>query len=357
MILHLDVERLHTLDQVRAFLAGNEPVDFKPRSREEAYALVQRMLARFDYVRLGKADKGVAKLFLAKTTGLSRAQLTRLLRQFLDTGRIIDHRGRAPSRPFERRYTPPDIRLLAEVDATLGQMAGPATREMMRREYEVFGDERFERLARISGCTPCSPSRDHVTPTTTHWSRARTPTSYAAGSATSTSRSASRPWSTRPVRSTFTQFVLSPAVNHHRPCMFAVEQVDAKGRVRRRYPHDQVATPYDRLRRLDGAERFLKPGVTFAELGGIAPSASRRTPRQQLESGRRTGARCGPSGPLRPPPAPSGGGAGRAAALCYDRGLAGGGLPEIICLWAKEVGESSWTQWTWLSQEQRRTGS
>ena len=29
-------------------------------------------------------------------------------------------------------------------------MAGPATREVMRREYEVFGDARFERLARIS---------------------------------------------------------------------------------------------------------------------------------------------------------------------------------------------------------------
>ncbi len=43
-----------------------------------------------------------------------------------------------------------DVRLLAEADATLGQMAGPATREVMRREFEVYGDVRFARLAHIS---------------------------------------------------------------------------------------------------------------------------------------------------------------------------------------------------------------
>ena len=51
---------------------------------------------------------------------------------------------------FERRYTGADIRLLAEVDAALGDMSGPATRAVMRREFEVFGQRRFERLARLS---------------------------------------------------------------------------------------------------------------------------------------------------------------------------------------------------------------
>ena len=32
----------------------------------------------------------------------------------------------------------------------MGQMSGPATRALMRRQYEVFGDERFERLAGLS---------------------------------------------------------------------------------------------------------------------------------------------------------------------------------------------------------------
>ena len=39
---------------------------------------------------------------------------------------------------------------MAEVDAALGQMCRHATRAVMRRMYEEYGDERFERLAAIS---------------------------------------------------------------------------------------------------------------------------------------------------------------------------------------------------------------
>ena len=83
-------------------------------------------------------------------TGLSRAQLTRLMAQHRSTGRIRDSRGGGPSRPFVRRYTAADVRLLAEVDAALGQRCGPATRAVLRRQFEVFGDGRFERLAGLS---------------------------------------------------------------------------------------------------------------------------------------------------------------------------------------------------------------
>ena len=88
--------------------------------------------------------------YLAKMTGLSRAQLTRLMAQHRSTGRIRDRRSAGPSRAFTRRYTAADIRLLAEVDTALGGRCGPATRAVLRRQYEVFADERFARLAGLS---------------------------------------------------------------------------------------------------------------------------------------------------------------------------------------------------------------
>ncbi len=60
----------------------------------------------------------------------------------------------------------------------------------------------------------------------------------------------------------------------HIPRRFAPLVHDGQGRVRRRYPHDQVATPYERFRRIDDAERFLKPGVAFADLDRAAHAAS-----------------------------------------------------------------------------------
>ena len=146
----METERLTTLEEVRLFIAGSAAVDFAGADRESTYEFTRRTLSRFEYGRLGRSDKGLLRRYLTKATGLSRAQVARLIRQHADTGRIEDRRGGAPSRPFERRYTAPDVRLLAEVDEILGQLSGPATRAVMRREHDVFGDARFERLARLS---------------------------------------------------------------------------------------------------------------------------------------------------------------------------------------------------------------
>ena len=143
-------ERLASLEQVRAFVEGSEGLDFAVADRSSRNDFVRRMLVKFDYAALGKADKGLMKRFLGKATGLSRAQLTRLIGQRAKTGRIVDRRGGAPAKPFARRYTARDVVLLAQVDETLGQVCGQATRVVMRREFEVFGDARFERLAGVS---------------------------------------------------------------------------------------------------------------------------------------------------------------------------------------------------------------
>ncbi len=72
----------------------------------------------------------------------------------------------------------------------------------------------------------------------------------------------------------FTQQVLSPYLNFHRPCLFPVEEVDAKGRVRKRYPHANVMTPYEKLKSLPDADACLKPGISFDQLDAVAAEMS-----------------------------------------------------------------------------------
>ena len=150
MIVTLQTQRVRSLEQVRAFLEGSEAVDFVEGDRAGVYDLVRRTLVKLRYHRLGKPDKGLVRRYLGKVTGLSRAQLTRLIARHRRTGRVEDRRGGPPAKPFVRRYTRADIRLLAEVDAALGQMSGAATRKVLRRQYHEFGDARFERLAGLS---------------------------------------------------------------------------------------------------------------------------------------------------------------------------------------------------------------
>ena len=138
------------MEEVRAFVEGSEAVDFAVSDREGTYRLIRRTLVQLEYPHLGKPDKGLVKRYLGKVTGLSRAQLTRLIAQHRATGRIEDRRGGAPVKPFAHRYTRADIRRLAEVDTALGQMSGAATRCVLRRQWERFGDRRFERLSKLS---------------------------------------------------------------------------------------------------------------------------------------------------------------------------------------------------------------
>ena len=388
MIVTLQTQRVQTLEQLRRVAEGNEPVDFALADRASAYEFIRRTLVQFDYAALGKADKGAVKAYLAKMTGLSRAQLTRLMAQHRSTGRIRDRRSAGPSRPFTRRYTAADIRLLAEVDTALGQRCGPATRAVLRRQYEVFADERFARLAGLSnghlynlrasrtyrsrrsvftktrarvvaigerrkprpdgqpgflrvdtvhqgdrdgvkgvyyvntvdevtqyehiGCVAAISERFlvpvleallnaypfaiqgfhadngseyinhrvaallnklHIGQFTKSRARQCNDNALVEGKNGAVIRSYLGydhiPQRFAPDVNAFTQGVLSPYLNHHRPCLFATEQRDASGRVRRHYRDRDVATPYEKLKSLPEAARWLKPGVSFESLDAV----------------------------------------------------------------------------------------
>ena len=86
MIVDIQMRRLRTIGQLRAFVEGNEAIDFQPRDRDEAYGFVRDMLERFGYRHLGKRDKGMVLRFLVAATGISLKQTERLVRQWRETG-------------------------------------------------------------------------------------------------------------------------------------------------------------------------------------------------------------------------------------------------------------------------------
>jgi transposase InsO family protein len=59
---------------------------------------------------------------------------------------------------------------------------------------------------------------------------------------------------------------LNPYLNFHRPCGFATESLDARGKRKRTYKHEDYATPYEKLKSLKEAEQYLRKNVSFQEL-------------------------------------------------------------------------------------------
>src|SRR3974390_3257602 len=144
----MDDSKWLSLDQIRVFLAGAAPVEFAAQGQREIYEWVERVLVRYEYAGQGKADKGLLRRYLEKMTGLSRAQVTRLIASYLKTGRV--RVSQYQRHRFAARYTKADVDLLAYVDKAHGNLSGPATRRILEREYEVHGIAAYARLARIS---------------------------------------------------------------------------------------------------------------------------------------------------------------------------------------------------------------
>src|SRR5437660_7547336 len=121
-----------SLEQIRAFLAGSGEVRFAGQRRVEVYAWVEVTLVRHQYAGLARADKGVVRHYIGRMTGLSRAQVTRLIAGHRKTGQV--KAAAYQRRKFARRYTAADVELLAYVDKAHGNLSGPATRRILERE-------------------------------------------------------------------------------------------------------------------------------------------------------------------------------------------------------------------------------
>jgi transposase InsO family protein len=67
---------------------------------------------------------------------------------------------------------------------------------------------------------------------------------------------------------------LWPSLNFHRPCYFPETVTDDKGRQRKRYRYEHMMTPYEKLRSLPGAERYLKEGMSWRLLDAQASALS-----------------------------------------------------------------------------------
>jgi len=80
--------------------------------------------------------------------------------------------------------------------------------------------------------------------------------------------------------------VFNPYLNFHRPCYFAVDKMDAKGKIRKTYPHKQITTPWERLKSLPNYETHLKLAITSQELENTANAMSDNRAAEQVQKAR-----------------------------------------------------------------------
>ena len=136
-----------TIEDILGFLKfGGE---FRQQNQKEAYDWTEETLVKFKYAYdLNRAEKGLLKQYIAKVTGYSRAQVTRLISQYVKTGKVQAHHG--DRQTFAKKYGPEDVKLLAQTDELHNFPNGCALKKTLERMYKVFGRKEFEQLSNIS---------------------------------------------------------------------------------------------------------------------------------------------------------------------------------------------------------------
>jgi len=81
-------EQLQMIEQVKQFLEGSETLEFRGLSIEENYKWTETVLVRFSYLLLKRDEKGVIRRYIQKVTGYSSAQVSRLITEYKQTGRL-----------------------------------------------------------------------------------------------------------------------------------------------------------------------------------------------------------------------------------------------------------------------------
>lgn len=148
MTIIMDDSKVTDVKQIKVFLNSSENIQFKGLSRKANYAWINGILDRFKYYSLSKKDKGFVRKYIMRITALSKAQITRLIDKKLKEGYI--EASLSGKRGFRTIYGATEKELLAETDNLHERLSGPATKHILKRQYDIFNDKRFECLKNIS---------------------------------------------------------------------------------------------------------------------------------------------------------------------------------------------------------------
>ena len=146
--IRMDEREKLSLEAMGRFVAASEEIRFAAENRQQLYSWVERVLVEQQYAEQGKAARGLVRRYVEKMTGMSRAQVTRLIAGYTACGRVQVTVYRR--RRFAELYTRADIELLASVDEAHETLSGPATQKILYREFHDYGDQRYQRLSSIS---------------------------------------------------------------------------------------------------------------------------------------------------------------------------------------------------------------
>ena len=138
-----------SISQIKEFLKlNNDGAKFLAENKVERNLWIENVLNKFKYFSCVKKEKVIVKRYIAKMTGLSKTQTKKLIAKKRKVGKIIV--AYSNCRRFPKIYNADDIALLIKTDNLHERMSGPAIKDILEREFNVFKKQEYENISKIS---------------------------------------------------------------------------------------------------------------------------------------------------------------------------------------------------------------
>lgn len=137
-----------SISQIDKFLKDNKEMELEIVSVKEKYEFLRTVLVKIKYRSLSKKEKHLVLKYLKFFTKYSKGHLKKLIKKW-KRGLLFYNPTRNRNK-FSFKYEPVDIALLIKTDLAHNHLSGPATKKILKREFEVFGKVEYENISKIS---------------------------------------------------------------------------------------------------------------------------------------------------------------------------------------------------------------
>lgn len=137
-----------SLAEIKDFVKSPQSIKFKSQSKNERNEWIENILCQHKYFQLLKSDKGIIRSYVKIMTGLSSAQLTRLISNYKTRGTLKPKECKRHK--FPKKYNLEEIALLADIDNAHSCLSGPATKQIIKEDYELFNNTDYEKIKDLS---------------------------------------------------------------------------------------------------------------------------------------------------------------------------------------------------------------
>ena len=148
--MNINMNNLPTgsIGQMEEFLKSNDFIKMEITSTRDRYEFIKEVLNKTRYRKIKRREKIIVIRYLKFLTKYSKTHLKHLIKRWLN-GKLYFSESKHRN-SFAVKYSASDIARLIDTDVTHRCLNGKATKEIMRREFEVFGKKEYWNICKIS---------------------------------------------------------------------------------------------------------------------------------------------------------------------------------------------------------------